>query len=311
MTKTRLKIPHKIETKILIKNKHQCCICRDTRSSQEVQVHHIDGNPSNNILENLAVLCSTHHNLANIGLIKGGMGQGKKLTPEEIKKFKEDWEKRVEAEIEIKRKGIPIQERKQLEILYKFEISKRKTEILSCPKKQQQFRKSNYEFLQQLVIEEFSTGLKLRKILLDAFNDIAVQSIGDEYISLPLIDSIRGLFLHLIGPEDVKVDSDDKKFLLKSLDLLETIGSYDAEISDDIKLKLLRKVCDTIYELAEISSWYKFSDFLTKSKKILETIKKDCLKYEPISKNNKKKAKLIKSKVMIVENIIESVKKLR
>lgn len=306
----RVKIPHKTEVKVLVTNKHTCCICRDFKSSENVQIHHMDGNRNNNDLKNLAVLCKNHHEMADIGLNKGKIGVTKKYTPDEIRRYKKDWERKVENEIKVERRVIPARERKMLETLYKFEISKRKNEILSLPRKQQQTRKDNYEFLQQLVVEEFITGLRLRPILLKAFGEIAIQSGGDNYISLPLIEAIRGVFLHLIGPEDVKIDADDKKLLLESLNELETIGSYGASISDDKESRVLREVCSTIYELAEISSWYKFSDFLTKSRRELNKIRKHCFEYEPIQKSNNKE-RLIKKRIKIVEDTIQSIKRLK
>jgi len=303
----RIKIPHKLEVKTLFKNKHTCCICRDFKNSQEVIIHHIDGNPSNNKEDNLAVLCLNHASMADAGLKKGKLGSGKKLTPDEVRANKKIWEDKVLAETRLEKRILPLNERQQLEILYKFEIAKRKNEILSMSDKQQQVRKNNYEFLQQLLIEEFITGLKLRPIILKAFSDIAIQSTGDNNIALPLIDSIRGLFLHLVGPEDVKIYSDDKKLLMQSLDIFETIGGYGAEINDDTKV--LNKSCKTIYELAEVSSWYKFLDFLNKSIKVLHKIKKNCLKYEP-SQKKRNKVLLIKERVKIVEDTIKSIRKL-
>lgn len=308
MTK-RVKIPHKTEVKILMINKHQCCICRELRSSSEIQIHHIDGEPSNNRLENLAVLCGYHHDLANMGLKNGVLGQAKKLTPDEVKVNKEYWEKRVEEEIKIAKKYIPIQERRQLEILYKFEISKRKNEILSLPRKRQVDRKCHYEFLQELVFEEYIGGLKLRPIILEAFNDIALQSLNQDFIFLPLIDAISGLFLHLVGPEYVKISSNDKKLLLRSLDPLETIGGFEAEFSDNVKS--LGKVCNKIYELSEIASWYKFREFLNKAKSTLDSIKKDCSQYKPPRGTKGDEEKLIKEKIKLVEETTQSIERLK
>ena len=56
MTKKRIKIPPKTEAEILFINDRTCCICRD--KSKGVQIHHIDGDPSNNATENLAVVCT-------------------------------------------------------------------------------------------------------------------------------------------------------------------------------------------------------------------------------------------------------------
>jgi hypothetical protein len=245
-----------------------------------------------------------------MGLKGGKLGQGKKITPDEVRAYKDDWEKKVEAEIKVEKRTIPSSQRKQLEILYKFEISKRKNEILALSQRQQQLRKDNYQFLQQLVVEEFVSGLKLRHILLEAFGDMTFQSGGENYIALPLVEAIAGLFLHLIGPEDVKMSSDDRKLLLRSLKKLDILGGYGAWLSDDPKSKLLRKVCDTVYELAEICSWYHFSAFLNKSRKVLNSVKRECSKYEPIQKR-KNKTRLIKDRTKIVDKAIQSIKKLK
>jgi len=303
----RKRIPRNIEIKVLLRNKHSCCICRDPKSGQGVIIHHIDGNPNNNDGSNLAVLCLNHASMADAGLVKGKLGSSKKLSAEEIKSFKQSWEKKVLEEVKIERKLLPIRERKQLEILYKFEISKRKNEILALSKKSTETIKNNFEFLQQLVLEEFITGIRLRSVLLKSFLDIALQAVGESYLSLPLIDAIKGLFFHLIGPKNVKMSSYDKKLLLESLDVLNTIGGFGGEFSDD--LHVLKRTCKTIYELSEVSYLYKFHKFLAKSGKILNSIKRDCLKYEPINKGNNKE-KIIKEKVKIVDNTIKSIKDL-
>lgn len=308
MTKKRVKVPHKIEVKILLKNKHTCCICRDFKNYQEPIIHHVDGNPSNNNENNLALLCLNHSSMADAGLRKGKLGSGKKLNPDEVKSFKKTWENKVVAETKVERRTIPIRERKQLEILYKFEISKRKNEILSLSTRQKEKIKENYEFLQELVFEEWTTSMKLRPIILKAFNDIALMSLNQNFIQLPLLEAISGLFLHLAGPKYVKLYSDDRKLLLKSLDVFETVGSFEAELSDDTAL--LKRVCKKIYELSEIASWYSFKDFLNRAIFTVNTIKRDCLKYESDKKGENNK-KLIKAKIKIVDVAIHSIEKLR
>jgi hypothetical protein len=88
--KQRKKIPPKVESKILVANRHACCLCQRT----DVQIHHIDENPANNDLSNLAVLCINHHDLATR---KGGITR--KLKPKEIKEHKKSWEKKCEEDI--------------------------------------------------------------------------------------------------------------------------------------------------------------------------------------------------------------------
>lgn len=95
----RVRIPRKLEKLILLKNKHACCICR----YQDPIIHHIDGDPSNNNENNLAVLCPNHASMADAGLKKGKLGAGNKLTSDEVISFKQIWEKKTETEIKINR----------------------------------------------------------------------------------------------------------------------------------------------------------------------------------------------------------------
>jgi hypothetical protein len=123
-----------LERKILVKNRHCCCICHKDGIGKEVWIHHIDGNNSNNVLSNLAVLCILHASQADAGLISGKLGAGKKLKPDEVREFKKNWETKIEQENNIQKNIVSIEKREQLEILYFFEINKTKNEILSCEK---------------------------------------------------------------------------------------------------------------------------------------------------------------------------------
>lgn len=97
----RPKIPLQIDIEVLVKNKRCCCICKTDGPRKKVQIHHIDGDKSNNDPLNLAVLCLDHHSEADIGLVPGKQGAGRKLTPQEVKRHKELWENRNEKEIGI------------------------------------------------------------------------------------------------------------------------------------------------------------------------------------------------------------------
>jgi hypothetical protein len=68
---------------------HRCCICHEPR--KHVQIHHIDGNPSNNEWENLAVLCVDCHSL-----VTGDQGFGKKYSEREVKLYKSNWEQQCD-----------------------------------------------------------------------------------------------------------------------------------------------------------------------------------------------------------------------
>ena len=88
--KNRVPIPDDIAAEILFLSDRTCCVC-NTRGKQ-VQVHHIDENPTNNNLDNLSILCFECHNST---MIKGGFGR--KLEANQIRKYNNDWTKRVKS----------------------------------------------------------------------------------------------------------------------------------------------------------------------------------------------------------------------
>ena len=89
MAKQRRPIPEELEAQVSFASNLTCCVCKDR--SKRTQFHHIDENPSNNIFENLAVLCFDCHDEAHI---KGGVGR--KLTPAVVTKHRDEWLKDVQ-----------------------------------------------------------------------------------------------------------------------------------------------------------------------------------------------------------------------
>lgn len=70
-------------SKLLLNNQHACCIC----GKSGIQIHHINGNHSDNRPTNLAVLCLPHHDNAT-----ATPGLSAKLRPKEIREYKKRWE---------------------------------------------------------------------------------------------------------------------------------------------------------------------------------------------------------------------------
>jgi hypothetical protein len=81
----KVPISPKIAAEVLFLNRHTCCICHD--EYKDVEIHHIDGDNSNNLISNLAVVCSQHHSD-----VESDHGLGRSYSEEEIKKYKADWE---------------------------------------------------------------------------------------------------------------------------------------------------------------------------------------------------------------------------
>lgn len=65
-TKSRPKIPRDVESSVLTQSRRRCALCyhlNNDLSEKRGQIAHLDGNPSNNAIDNLAFLCLDHHSL--------------------------------------------------------------------------------------------------------------------------------------------------------------------------------------------------------------------------------------------------------
>jgi hypothetical protein len=84
----RVRIPDNVAAVVMFRHRRTCCICNIP--DRTVQIHHIDEDPSNNAIENLAVLCLECHNFTQIS---GGFGR--KLGAAEVTLSRDDWVARV------------------------------------------------------------------------------------------------------------------------------------------------------------------------------------------------------------------------
>lgn len=82
--KKRVALSPTLAAKVLFISDRICCVCNI--KGKPVQIHHIDDNPANNDIENLAVLCLDCHNETQI---KGGFH--KKLDAEQIILYRDNW----------------------------------------------------------------------------------------------------------------------------------------------------------------------------------------------------------------------------
>ena len=82
--KARANIPEDIAAQVLFLSNRVCCVCRDPAKSP--QIHHIDENPSNNSIDNLAVLCFECHHKTHI---KGGFAR--KLDAAQVRLYRTEW----------------------------------------------------------------------------------------------------------------------------------------------------------------------------------------------------------------------------
>ena len=84
MAKDRVAIPDDLAAKVMFASDRTCCVCRSEK--HKVQIHHIDGDPSNNSFENLAVICLFCHSDAHTtGVFV------RNLTPQLIQLYNSSW----------------------------------------------------------------------------------------------------------------------------------------------------------------------------------------------------------------------------
>ena len=83
----RKKVPPDTETEVLTKSRRRCCVCFGLCGDDAIkkgQIAHLDGNPDNNSIDNLAWLCFDHHDEHD-----GKTSQSKNFTIHEIKVYRE------------------------------------------------------------------------------------------------------------------------------------------------------------------------------------------------------------------------------
>jgi hypothetical protein len=90
MPKERTQIPQDVAAEVLFRQHHTCCVCNEP--GKPVQIHHIDDDPSNHAIENLAVLCLGDHDRTQV---TGGFAR--KLTAVEVVRYRDEWVKRVKS----------------------------------------------------------------------------------------------------------------------------------------------------------------------------------------------------------------------
>jgi hypothetical protein len=66
--KKRVAVPRETERKLLVESGHKCSVIR-CNESHSLEIHHINGDPSDNRESNLIVLCRNHHAMAQEGKI--------------------------------------------------------------------------------------------------------------------------------------------------------------------------------------------------------------------------------------------------
>lgn len=261
----RPRIPQKTVDNLMFANDHTCCICRT--KGKHVQIHHIDGDSSNNTLENLAVLCLECHST-----VTGDEGLGRRYTTGEIKQYKRTWEFMARERLVGKearpmptKEGISYFDLTVCEILAMDDGDPRIGEKLGT-------------------LHQLSIIVGCTDEILDSLFHLAVQSsMSQKQTAAMLANLIYELFFHFVGPDMVSLGSDDESRLQRGVELLGTIGHFNGEFSKD--MEVIQAVCDNLYKMCEIAVWYDLEKIGALVISKLQKTKESCLiAYENIEK---------------------------
>lgn len=94
MPKTRTPIPSELAAEVMVGSDRTCCVCRIPH--RRTEIHHIDGDPSNNDRANLAVVCKDHQSDAHTD-----HAFARNLTPDMIRLYDETWRAIVRARLSL------------------------------------------------------------------------------------------------------------------------------------------------------------------------------------------------------------------
>lgn len=200
----RSSIPSRVIREVLFRNEAACCIC----GKSNVQIHHIDGNHSNNEMKNLAVLCSEHHDQAS-----SRSSMTRRLDASLVRRFKVDWEARISRKRRIARSNVV--KKGDEKTFINFEI---KRLVYSLPAFKD--KKSTISIFDQLYSWHLFSDTT--KNILAALGYIrwflsAVQIVI-------VLDRLWEFFWQFIDPKDVPMERSDEKELLSAIELVGDLG---------------------------------------------------------------------------------------
>lgn len=266
MAQKRQSIPEKVEREVMFKNEACCCVC----GKNNVQIHHIDGNNSNNELNNLAVLCIEHHDSSSS---KSSMTR--KLSTSLIRQFKKDWETRVTNRRRIIQSKIT--KGKTDQDFITFEIKKLVFSLPAFPKKEA----TNSIFEQLYHWHVFTDTLK---DILQSLDYIR-WFLKDQQVAI-VIDRLWEFFWQFVDPKDVPMDKDDEKNMAKAIELIGNLGKQTIILEENPNV--FNNLFSIMKEFENVTKEYKKSLLKNLIKRQFLQIKKELLE----KKNYKQKTAL-------------------
>jgi HNH endonuclease. len=229
----------------MVSNKHTCCLCRN--QFKDTEIHHIDGDRTNNTVDNLAVVCRDCHSK-----VTGGRGLGRSYSAFEVKENKRHWEYKVRNELVIvsprKAKSVATTAHLRTEIrriIYELAIA---DDVLVARNKRD-----------LLMVYYVLEAVNETNYILDTLQKV-VPLLAENKGGTVAAELVPWLFYHLPDPKEVKITKNDLISLDKAIELLVRLGEFSAEILPKI---LTPKSCtNSLYELFVTVKSYKLDTFV-------------------------------------------------
>ncbi len=260
MPLVRARIPARIEDEILFAADHTCSICA-TRY-KDVQIHHIDGDPSNNNRANLIVVCLDCHSR-----VTGRRGLGRTYTRGELRRYKRNWETRVRA-LRGAHKSIAGQRQKQLVSQIDLIIC----EILACDK--------NIGRASQLLDLLYELNLwrgnrQITSSIVEGLHHLALMTgLGSSRLSGKVAETLWQLCWHFVGPDSVTMGKNGLALVFECVDALGTLAEFNCMVGHG------RKAATTIAEQLEnffaVGVWYGNRRIVNAVMRACERARREC-----------------------------------
>jgi hypothetical protein len=229
-----------VQDEALFLSDHTCCICR-TRF-KDVQIHHIDGDPSNNDLGNLTVVCLDCHSR-----LTGRRGLGRAYTCGEVRRYKRNWEACVRATSGAHQS---VAGQRQKELVSQEDLSV--CEILAC-------EKDAVRAAQLLdVLYELNLWRGSRRItgsVVGGLHHLAMMTgLGSPRLSGKVAETLWKVCWHFVGPDRVSMGKNGLALVLECVDALGTLAEFNCMIGHGQTAATI--VAEQLENFFRVGLWY-------------------------------------------------------
>ena len=226
----RKDLPASISDEVLFRSDHTCCVCR--MRHKDVQIAHVDGNPSNNSFANLAVVCLDCHSR-----VTGPRGLGRGYSIAEVRRYKVAWEEEVRRTRGVRRPAVAFRREliSQIDLIICDVLARRSDQKRALER---------LDLLFELHIWRGGRALDAR--IVEGLHHLAAMAgLSERRLGPRIAELLWEMCFHFVGPDKVKMDKTGEGNVVECLDALETLVYFNCSFGHG------RKATDAIAETIE------------------------------------------------------------